>query len=374
MRLLCLGLIKAAQTGDNYFYQRASAQVLQSVVARVEQHCFQGGKMRYVLTVSFAAFLITLVSLTSPEAQASSNSTIRLNPGQQLRVQANGCILKLVKNTTSLIRIKCVAKSKAQSSSDDEADESLAPTAKVVLAVGQKVKVLANQCGLLVTKNKAALIKVKCTPPPTCDSNNPIGFNQSVDGSISPPGNQDCYQFSGAAGQRITAFLKNPNPCCQYFSLRLLDPANSTAAFCNFSAGNCQIDNYTLTVTGTYTLVVDGQDEDAGSYTIILNLLGDSEAIGFNQSLDRALSPMGDQDEFTFAGTAGQQITLFLDNKTSCCQYFSLTLKYQDSTIAVCNFSAGDCTLNVTLPQTGTYTVVVDGQDDDTGAYTLSLS
>jgi hypothetical protein len=178
-------------------------------------------------------------------------------------------------------------------------------------------------------------------------------------------------------GQRVTAFLDHRASIFSSFSLRLTKPDGSALAYCDFKNNDCEIDNVTLPTTGVYTLTVDGSGASTGDYTLCLNLIpGTAEAISYDQCLDRDILPMGDQDDFTFSGIAGQRVTVFLDHRASIFSSFSLRLTKPDgSSLAYCDFKNNDCEIdNVTLPTTGVYTLTVDGSGASTGDYTLCLN
>jgi len=204
-----------------------------------------------------------------------------------------------------------------------------------------------------------------------------IAYEQSTNGAIGIAGEVDCFTFSGVAGQRVNVFLDNQNEVAASFSLRLTKPDGSSLAFCNFSLRDCEIDTLTLPVTGVYTVTVDGSESSIGNYAVALNLLNDPpEAIAYGQSLARSISPTGDQDSFTFTGTQGHRINVFLDNQNEVAASFSLRLiKPDGSSLAFCNFSLRDCEIDtLTLPVTGVYTVTVDGSGASSGNYAVALN
>jgi len=203
-----------------------------------------------------------------------------------------------------------------------------------------------------------------------------IAYDQSINGAIGSAGEVDCFTFSGVTGQRVNVFLDNRNEVAASFSLRLSRPDGSSLAFCNFSLRDCEIDTVTLPTTGVYTVTVDGSGASKGNYTVAFNLLGDTETIANGQSLNRVISPMGDQDTFSFSGVARQRATVFLDNQNEVAASFSLRLNGTDGkSLAFCNFSLRDCQIDtVALPATGIYTLIVDGSGASIGNYALTLN
>jgi len=205
------------------------------------------------------------------------------------------------------------------------------------------------------------------------DSATPIAYQQCLSRSISPVGDQDSFTFTGAVGQRVTAFLDNL--AFRRFSLSLIDSSGNSIGSCNFTSGDCEIDNVTLPAKGIYTITVDGEGDANGNYNLCLNWLNDSATpIAYGQSLQSLISPAGDQDNFIFDGGAGHRITVFLSN-TSFTRKSLRLLAPDGSTLRFCDFTSGNCEIkDETLPITGCYTVTVDGESDATGNYTLSLT
>jgi hypothetical protein len=198
-----------------------------------------------------------------------------------------------------------------------------------------------------------------------------LGYNESLARDINPIGDQDRFIFEGGAGQQVTAYLDNLSG--RGLSLHLLAPTGISWV-CGFSSGDCQIDELTLPATGRYTITVDGSFDATGSYSLVVNRLdGDERLIEYGQIISDEIAPVGDQDNFYFAGVAGQQVTARLASMVSVS--FNLRLLTPNGTSWRCNFSSTSCQIaNVTLPATGRYTMTVDGSNAAIGHYTLALS
>ncbi len=75
---------------------------------------------------------------------------------------------------------------------------------------------------------------------------------------------------------------------------------------------NSRIDR-SLAETGTYTIVARGYSGAAGAYELTLGVgaehaSAESGQIDFSESMTSELHPRGDTDEWTFEGTAGQNV------------------------------------------------------------------
>ncbi|MGL5872983.1 MAG: Ig-like domain-containing protein, partial [Xenococcaceae cyanobacterium] len=90
----------------------------------------------------------------------------------------------------------------------------------------------------------------------------PMTLGSTVSGEITKKGEQDSYTFTGEAGQQLFYDAIGGN----YFTVRVYDP-NGVQIISHDSRGDRAPDNgLTLTMNGTYKVVVDGNGEDTGSY------------------------------------------------------------------------------------------------------------
>ncbi len=235
---------------------------------------------------------------------------------------------------------------------------------------------------------------------PTCTGSITLNLDNATDvtGTIVPssavpgnpvtvttntPGQNVELTFSGTAGQQATVLLTSSTyPGCLY--AYILNPDGSQLGNiyqCFTSTGF--IPSVTLPVSGTYTVVIDPQGADTGSVTLTLFLTNDqvgtitpSSALPGTPVTVTTNTP-GQNVELTFSGTAGQQATVLLTNSTyPSCGSPVVSILAPDGTqlsgTYLCNSSTGFIP-SVTLPVSGTYTVVIDPQGGDTGSVTLTL-
>jgi hypothetical protein len=140
---------------------------------------------------------------------------------------------------------------------------------------------------------------------------NAIGFNSVVSGQLSEAGEQDTFTFQGVAGQRLfyDALGSNSN-----FSRVIYDPtgkALSYNAYYNTTVNDAGPDFYTLSTTGTYRIVIDGNDAATGNYQF--RLLDESAFLPI--ALDTEVTGNIDQNGtgaigYRFNATAGQHLYL----------------------------------------------------------------
>jgi hypothetical protein len=204
-----------------------------------------------------------------------------------------------------------------------------------------------------------------------------------INGTITTPGQNGRYTFAGTAGQAVSALLTlTMPPNCNWY-IRLLRPDGSTLAnyfTCSTSVLSEFLDQTTLPVTGTYTLMVDPVGITTGPFSIALyadvNLAGPILTDG--TPINGTITTPGQNGRYTFAGTAGQAVSALLTLTTPPnCNWYIRLLKPDGSTLA----SSFTCSTSVlsefldqtTLPVTGTYTLMVDPVGITNGPFTIAL-
>ncbi len=101
---------------------------------------------------------------------------------------------------------------------------------------------------------------------------------------------------------------------------------------------------------------------------------GDCTPIADGDNVDETIALSEEEDCFVLQGAAGEKVTVFVDNRTKG-EMGVMLRKPDGSELATDYDCCGDLELwEQVLPETGTYTVVVDGGGDTTGPYALTLS
>lgn len=208
------------------------------------------------------------------------------------------------------------------------------------------------------------------TEIPSSQSAIPLSYGDIVTGTISAPRQVLTYTFTASVGDLVSAAM---NSTIYQPELRLFAPDDSL-----LKVGT----NYyyteitqTLSVAGTHRLVVGSNGGIyTGTFTLAIDKLNSGvQSIAYGQIVTSTISPMGDQDEYVFNGTAGHRVTAYLNNQTSF--WFSLRLTKPDGSFWICGPQNGDCQYdNQTLPSTGVYTLTVDANTEGTGLYSISLN
>src|SRR2546427_471713 len=211
-----------------------------------------------------------------------------------------------------------------------------------------------------------------------------VGGAQTV--PIGTPGQNATLTFSGTSGQRVSLLGTNASGFNVSFgcdlNVSILKPDTSvlTGPTCMDAGGF--IDATALPTTGTYTITVDPAGAATGSITLALYGVTDTSGTvtingsGANVSLDTP----GQNGTLTFSGTSGQVVSVHGTNATGFNVTFgcdlNVTLKRPDGSALAgptCMDAGGNIN-SVTLPSTGTYTILIDPVGSPTGSITISVS
>jgi len=189
------------------------------------------------------------------------------------------------------------------------------------------------------------------------------------------PGQNASLSFAGTAGQRVS--LKITAVTISQSGVSILNPDGTMfmAAVTVTTAGTF-VDPKTLAQTGTYTIVVDPRTTSTGSMTFTLFNVPPDPATSITAggaSVPVTLSTPGQNGTLTFAGAAGQRISMAIASTATQANVSILNPDGTKLVSPVLVSSAGAFIDPRTLAQTGTYTIVVDPQSSYTGTVTLTL-
>jgi YD repeat-containing protein len=208
-----------------------------------------------------------------------------------------------------------------------------------------------------------------------------ISIGTPVTATTTVAGQNARYTFSGTAGQQMSMNLSgNTYVGCNAVVISVLQ-SNGTSVgstgICNSSTGS--LNSVTLPVTGTYTILVDPQGTTTGNVTMLLNNFADvTGTITIGTPLTATTTVAGQNARYTFSGTSGQQLSMNLSGNTyvGCNAVVVSVLQPSGASVGstgICNGSTGFMD-SITLPVTGTYTVLVDPQGTTTGSVTLLIN
>jgi YD repeat-containing protein len=187
------------------------------------------------------------------------------------------------------------------------------------------------------------------------------------------------YTFSAASGQQLSLTITNSAYAgCIALSASILKPDGTTLGSTGICGATGFIDSITAPVAGTYTLFVDPGGTATGSATLQINTFSDiSGTTTIGTPLNVTTTGIGQNARYTFSATAGQQLSLTLNNSTYAgCIALSVSILNPDGTTLG---STGICGAtgfidSLTAPVTGTYTVVVNPGGTATGSVTVLIN
>ncbi len=194
--------------------------------------------------------------------------------------------------------------------------------------------------------------------------------------SLGTPGQNARYAVSATVGQRVA--VKMTGSTIGYYTMRWLNPDGSElTSNTGYSTGDSLFEQAVLPTAGTYTLVVDPSDARTGSVTVTAYDTPDvTGTIAPSSSGDAKVVTIGTPAQnarFTFSGTSGQDVYFTLSDSTIA-DGWATVFAPDGSQLTQTYFSssAGPPSDTITLPSTGTYTVLVDPSDIDVGHVTLT--
>ena len=218
--------------------------------------------------------------------------------------------------------------------------------------------------------------------------NRPPGSLLAVGGNIESSGAQDTHTATGRRGQQV---LFDARECASNGTLvwTLLGPDDEPVfkdqTVCDADSPSDQ--TVTLPQDGDYRLIVSGSDAATGTYRATLwpvpapqrfsLAIGDTIAAGRPGPGAGNIERPAAQDNYTFTAREGQRV--FLD-VTECASVGTLvwTLRRPDDELvfedeSLCSGDSPSDQEEVTLPQAGSYRLIVSGSDAATGTYRVKI-
>jgi hypothetical protein len=190
--------------------------------------------------------------------------------------------------------------------------------------------------------------------------------------TITTPGAVAIRTFSATAGEHLTLGVTGNSIAGALLTVR--DPNGSFVASLTVSGATGFHDTFTLPVTGTYTVTVAPSGQLTGSLTFTFgDVPTDTGATAVGRATTVTIGTVGEAPVRSFAGTAGQQLTLTVTGNTIA----GVELDVRDpsgSLVATLSLSGATGFRDTfTLPVSGNYTITVDPQGQLTGSLTFSL-
>jgi PKD repeat protein len=206
----------------------------------------------------------------------------------------------------------------------------------------------------------------------------PIGYGETITGTIISPGQTDSYTFTATAGDTIYARLHTNwqnGP-----QIRLYAPNGATIVISTYNVDPWTADlTQTLPSTGSYTLLAEDNNGDAtGTYGLYLqrtNAPGHAVSIAFGETKTDSITKPVQMNNYSFSAAGGD--TIYTRLHTNWQNGPQIRLYAPNGTmIAIPTYNVDPWTADrtLTLTSTGSYTLLVgDNTGDNTGTYGLSL-
>ncbi len=214
-----------------------------------------------------------------------------------------------------------------------------------------------------------------------------VALSSELSGEIAPQGSAVAvdikrvgqnarYTFPGESGQMVSAQLSDATIRSGLISILKPDgmPLGKPTSFVY---GGAMIPGQVLPTSGTYTVLIDPDLSYTGHAKLALyNAPELTGSIMIDQvTATPTLSVPGQRARYTFDGTAGQRINLGVTGVSILSSTVSILrpdgTKWESTTIGP---SGGSLDPLTALPETGTYTVMVEPVSNYTGSMTLAIS
>ena len=192
----------------------------------------------------------------------------------------------------------------------------------------------------------------------------PLTLGTPISGTLVNPGDQAAYTFTGTAGQRLLYDALIPSDGT--LEVEVVSPDG--AVLTNEGAFNDS--GFTLPQPGSYTVVVYGAGAATGQFSFQLSDVAAAPTMPLGTPVTGTLDPGLSDAVYQFAGTAGQVVyfqALGTDNTGRWDLYSNATNPTEVTGAGLAN------DFQATLPATGTYLLVLTGQQSSGAAVNYSF-
>ena len=203
-----------------------------------------------------------------------------------------------------------------------------------------------------------------------------MNLGDTLNVSLPTAGKIAMVVFDAVGGQKASVQMSSGtfSTCTLY----LFDPFGRQLASNGCNNATNFMDGQNLPMTGTYALGIDPGGTTGSVNLTLLNATDVTGTIAFGTPITVTTTVAGQNARYTFNGTAGQQISLTLTNitYTGCISLAASILKPDGTNLgstSLCGATSGFVD-SMTVPVTGTYTVLVDPGGTATGSVTLLLN
>ena len=201
----------------------------------------------------------------------------------------------------------------------------------------------------------------------------------SIDGepavvAIETPGQNALVTFGGTMGDSITVQVIRTFGCTDY---ELRAPSGAVL-WTRFDCGNPFSDLLVLPETGTWTLVINPRGSTVGEATVFVRSVPpDAEGVATigGERVELAITAPAQNARVRFDGTAGQQVLIHSDRVPGACARYTLSGPAGEVVGGINRtLRCGALSETVTLPEGGTYTLLIDPDGTWTGLTRTTVS
>jgi len=196
--------------------------------------------------------------------------------------------------------------------------------------------------------------------------------------SLKTPGQQALYTVSGTAGESVSLKTSSTSFPPEGGYVEWENPEGITIESYSFSSTeNRFMRQVKFATTGTYTLVVHPYGVSTGSLTLTAynasDVTGSITPTAAGETKTVTIGVPGQFARYTFSGTEKQTITLKARESTIANGWMSVWNPEGSSVSgSEANFSGSGASVEITLPTTGTYTILLEPVEGDTGSVKLT--
>ena len=219
----------------------------------------------------------------------------------------------------------------------------------------------------------AALLSIVLGPVPSaysaaCGSNTPIAYGDTLSGQIAAAAEQDCFDFTGAVGDRIRVAVAETSGTLA----AAVDVVRNGTVLCT---GLTLPLDCVLDTSGPQTIVVrDVVGTLVGDYNVSLQRLNDPVGCGSLNYGDtvpgQSISLAAQEVCYSFSGTSGDRVRADLAETAGTLTTFQQVVRPDGAVVCSSINVPMDCTLNVT----GTHALIIrDFIGSETGTFTVHL-
>jgi YD repeat-containing protein len=201
------------------------------------------------------------------------------------------------------------------------------------------------------------------------DIASPITLGVTKNVVITSSGQTARLTFSATTGQQVSVNMTGMTAT----ELSLWGANGQMVLKTSYTSAGATIDAVTLPATGTYTIWVNPLGAGTGSVNVTAYNAPDVVVqIAPGETKNITINTPGQNARVTFNGSAGQIIGVNSTGVTVSTNTF-ISVKRPDGEALTGHMIAGNSMNNVSLPESGTYTIFVDPQEAGTGSVSISL-